>query len=47
VTDHEAVEAMVARHRFGKFAPATLNAGFAPHCRRSDTRWLTGQIDPS
>jgi len=26
--------------------PAALNAGFAPHCRRSDARGLTSQIDP-
>jgi len=26
--------------------PAALNAGFAPHCRRSDARGSTGQIDP-
>jgi hypothetical protein len=29
-----------------QFAPAALNAGFAPHCRRSDARGLTSQIDP-
>ncbi len=26
--------------------PAALNAGFAPHCCRSDARGLTSQIDP-
>jgi hypothetical protein len=29
-----------------QFAPAVPNAGFAPHCRRSDARGLTSQIDP-
>jgi hypothetical protein len=28
-------------HPTRQFAPAALNAGFAPHCRRSDARGLT------
>ena len=34
-------------HPTRQFAPAALNAGFAPHCRRSDARGLTSQIDPN
>jgi hypothetical protein len=30
---------------WGSRSTATLNAGFAPRCRRSDARWLMSQID--
>ena len=33
-------------HPTRQFPPAALNAGFAPHCRRSDACGLTSQIDP-
>jgi hypothetical protein len=33
-------------HPTRQFALAALNAGFAPHCGRSDAHELTGQIDP-
>jgi hypothetical protein len=32
--------------RLGSSPPAALNAGFAPHSRRSDAYGFTSQIDP-
>ena len=33
-------------HPIQRFASAAMNAGFAPDCRPSDDRGLTGHIDP-
>src|SRR6202035_1630391 len=41
-----ALRRLPAYHPTRQFAPAVPNAGFAPHCRRSDARGLTSQIDP-
>jgi hypothetical protein len=37
---------MTQNHPIQQLAPAALNVGFAPHCRRSDASGLTSQIDP-